>query len=244
MWGSDFPHPDGVWPDSQEFIAREMAGVDPRIQAKVLWQNAARLYGLPPRTRREHPHHRPGGRLTPLQVPAPPQVHTDHRHACGRLRRSTDPAATGTLAVGFGQAQHVPLTSRKTVARQERDICTDGILSVADVTFIPSRRSSASASAANGCARGGAPAVVTGQRRRPAQCATPPPDAPARWHRATSAVHALDHGPDAMQVLVRQRLGADHEIDFVGWGYRRSRAGLPRWVRYHPPSWCPPPAFG
>ncbi len=47
MWGSDFPHPDGVWPDSQEFIAREMAGVEPRIQRKVLWENAARLYGFP-----------------------------------------------------------------------------------------------------------------------------------------------------------------------------------------------------
>lgn len=47
MWGSDFPHPDGVWPDSLEFIAREMAGVEPRIQRKVLWENAARLYGFP-----------------------------------------------------------------------------------------------------------------------------------------------------------------------------------------------------
>ena len=47
MWGSDFPHPDGVWPDSQEFIAREMAEVPERIQRKVLWGNAARLYGLP-----------------------------------------------------------------------------------------------------------------------------------------------------------------------------------------------------
>jgi len=47
MWGSDFPHPDGVWPDSQEFIAREMAGVEPRVQRKVLWENAARLYGFP-----------------------------------------------------------------------------------------------------------------------------------------------------------------------------------------------------
>ena len=25
VWGSDFPHPDGVWPDSQESIAREVA---------------------------------------------------------------------------------------------------------------------------------------------------------------------------------------------------------------------------
>ena len=47
MWGSDFPHPDGVWPDSQAFIAREMAGVEERVRRKVLWENAARLYGLP-----------------------------------------------------------------------------------------------------------------------------------------------------------------------------------------------------
>ena len=46
MWGSDFPHPDGVWPDRQESIAREMAGVDPAVQRQVLWENAARLYGL------------------------------------------------------------------------------------------------------------------------------------------------------------------------------------------------------
>src|SRR5439155_746770 len=24
MWGSDFPHPDGVWPDSSEFIERDL----------------------------------------------------------------------------------------------------------------------------------------------------------------------------------------------------------------------------
>ena len=47
MWGSDFPHPDGVWPDSQEFIAREMDGVDAGVKRKVLWENAARLYGFP-----------------------------------------------------------------------------------------------------------------------------------------------------------------------------------------------------
>ncbi|HEV8597002.1 MAG TPA: amidohydrolase family protein, partial [Candidatus Dormibacteraeota bacterium] len=27
MWGSDFPHPDGVWPDSREYIQRELGGV-------------------------------------------------------------------------------------------------------------------------------------------------------------------------------------------------------------------------
>jgi len=24
MWGSDFPHPDGIWPDSQEYIQWEL----------------------------------------------------------------------------------------------------------------------------------------------------------------------------------------------------------------------------
>ena len=47
MWGSDFPHPDGVWPDSQEFIAREMAGVPDAIRNKVVYENAARLYRFP-----------------------------------------------------------------------------------------------------------------------------------------------------------------------------------------------------
>ena len=44
MWGSDFPHPDGVWPDSQEFIARELGAVDPVLRRKVVCDNAARLY--------------------------------------------------------------------------------------------------------------------------------------------------------------------------------------------------------
>lgn len=48
MWGSDFPHPDGVWPDSQDFIEREMTGLDERIRRKVLCDNAVRLYGFPP----------------------------------------------------------------------------------------------------------------------------------------------------------------------------------------------------
>ena len=33
MWGSDFPHPDGIWPDSQEYIeqrTRPPAGRDPQ----------------------------------------------------------------------------------------------------------------------------------------------------------------------------------------------------------------------
>ena len=46
MWGSDFPHPDGVWPDSQEFIEREFMHVDKEVKYKITCGNAARLYGF------------------------------------------------------------------------------------------------------------------------------------------------------------------------------------------------------
>lgn len=46
MWGSDFPHPDGVWPDSQEFIEREFKGVPEATKRKVICENAANLYGF------------------------------------------------------------------------------------------------------------------------------------------------------------------------------------------------------
>ena len=46
MWGSDFPHPDGVWPDSREFIERELGGVPETTRRKIVCENAARLYGF------------------------------------------------------------------------------------------------------------------------------------------------------------------------------------------------------
>jgi len=46
MWGSDYPHPDGIWPDSQEFIERELSHLPATTRRKVLCDNAAKLYGL------------------------------------------------------------------------------------------------------------------------------------------------------------------------------------------------------
>jgi predicted TIM-barrel fold metal-dependent hydrolase len=46
MWGSDFPHPDGVWPDSQEYIARELGHLPAATRRKIVCDNAARLYGF------------------------------------------------------------------------------------------------------------------------------------------------------------------------------------------------------
>jgi predicted TIM-barrel fold metal-dependent hydrolase len=47
MWGSDFPHPDGTWPDSREYIARDLGDLSAAIRRKVVCDNAARLYGFP-----------------------------------------------------------------------------------------------------------------------------------------------------------------------------------------------------
>jgi len=46
MWGSDFPHPDGIWPDSREYIQREMGHLPERSRRKIICDNAAKLYGF------------------------------------------------------------------------------------------------------------------------------------------------------------------------------------------------------
>ena len=47
MWGSDFPHPDGIWPDSQDFIDRELGELPSTIRRKIIHDNAAALYDFP-----------------------------------------------------------------------------------------------------------------------------------------------------------------------------------------------------
>jgi predicted TIM-barrel fold metal-dependent hydrolase len=46
MWGSDFPHPDGVWPDSKEYVDRELAHLPAATRKKIVCDNAAALYGF------------------------------------------------------------------------------------------------------------------------------------------------------------------------------------------------------
>ena len=46
MWGSDFPHPDGTWPDSKEILEPQLAGLSEETRRKVLCDNAAQLYGF------------------------------------------------------------------------------------------------------------------------------------------------------------------------------------------------------
>ena len=46
LWASDYPHPEGTFPHSQEVVERIFAGVpEPEIRA-IVGGNAARLYGV------------------------------------------------------------------------------------------------------------------------------------------------------------------------------------------------------
>ena len=49
MWGNDFPHGDGVWPDSRTVIDKQFAGVPDATRRAITYDNAARIYGFPAR---------------------------------------------------------------------------------------------------------------------------------------------------------------------------------------------------
>ena len=46
MWGSDYPHPDSLWPDSHKVLAENLAAFSPSVRRKIVSENVARLYGL------------------------------------------------------------------------------------------------------------------------------------------------------------------------------------------------------
>src|SRR5438552_2927641 len=46
MWASDFPHPDGIWPDSSEYIERELGHLPADVRRKIVCENAGKLYGF------------------------------------------------------------------------------------------------------------------------------------------------------------------------------------------------------
>ncbi|MCH8086729.1 MAG: amidohydrolase [Chloroflexi bacterium] len=46
MWGSDYPHPDGVYPDSQKAIQEGMGHLPEDVRRKIVCDNAARLYSF------------------------------------------------------------------------------------------------------------------------------------------------------------------------------------------------------
>ena len=47
IWGSDYPHPDCVWPDSRSVIDENLGHLDEEKLKKIVCDNTARLYGFP-----------------------------------------------------------------------------------------------------------------------------------------------------------------------------------------------------
>ena len=46
VWGSDYPHPDGIWPESQKWIEEDLAGITPEARRKITRDNTGKLYGF------------------------------------------------------------------------------------------------------------------------------------------------------------------------------------------------------
>jgi predicted TIM-barrel fold metal-dependent hydrolase len=46
MWGNDYPHPEGVFPDSQDMVAAQFAGVPEAEIEQMVYGNARRVFGF------------------------------------------------------------------------------------------------------------------------------------------------------------------------------------------------------
>jgi predicted TIM-barrel fold metal-dependent hydrolase len=49
IWANDYPHHEGSWPHSAQVIERTMSHLSDASRAKILGENAARLFGLDPK---------------------------------------------------------------------------------------------------------------------------------------------------------------------------------------------------
>lgn len=46
LWGNDYPHSDGTWPESQKLFAEQFASLPADVMRKLTCENAGRFYGL------------------------------------------------------------------------------------------------------------------------------------------------------------------------------------------------------
>jgi predicted TIM-barrel fold metal-dependent hydrolase len=46
MWASDYPHTDGIWPESSKYIADQFGHLPADVVQKITCENAGKLYGL------------------------------------------------------------------------------------------------------------------------------------------------------------------------------------------------------
>jgi predicted TIM-barrel fold metal-dependent hydrolase len=52
IWGSDYPHPDCLWPDSRRYLEKNLGGLPERTRRKITRDNVAKLYQIPSEARR------------------------------------------------------------------------------------------------------------------------------------------------------------------------------------------------
>lgn len=46
MWGSDYPHPEGTWPNTAQYFKDTFSGLSETVGRKILGENAVEWYGL------------------------------------------------------------------------------------------------------------------------------------------------------------------------------------------------------
>ena len=46
MWGSDYPHPEGTFPDSRKVLESQFEAVPQETTDRIVYRNAAELYGI------------------------------------------------------------------------------------------------------------------------------------------------------------------------------------------------------
>ena len=46
MWGSDYPHPEGTWPETQKMMVEVLGGLPEHEIEAILGGNAAAFYGF------------------------------------------------------------------------------------------------------------------------------------------------------------------------------------------------------
>ena len=46
MWANDYPHGGATWPDSQDIVKEQLAGMDAATVKKLVWSNTADFYGI------------------------------------------------------------------------------------------------------------------------------------------------------------------------------------------------------
>lgn len=46
MWGSDYPHEQGAWPNADEAMAKMFGGLDPKLKREIVFDHAARIFHI------------------------------------------------------------------------------------------------------------------------------------------------------------------------------------------------------